>query len=237
MRTTGILTAALISFLSFVTEIQGQTPLAFSLREAQDYAYQNNFDLRNAELDVQIAKKEVKKNTAIGLPQINASVNYMDNLIIPTNIIPNFLAFLDTTGHAPAYLEMKFGMRYNLSADVSATQLVYSGQYLVGLQTAKAYLSTVRQKMIKDKMDVRDVVSEAYLGYLVVEESTAILDSTFQTIDLMVQEAQKVYEAGLLEDIDRVEIIVGPGLVLYGSGATIAVINVITKTAPAEGQP
>lgn len=37
-------------------------------------------------------------------------------------------------------------------------------------------------------------------------------------------------ELGLMEDIDRVEVIVGPGSALYGSGATIGVVNIITKT-------
>jgi iron complex outermembrane receptor protein len=43
-------------------------------------------------------------------------------------------------------------------------------------------------------------------------------------------------ELGLIEDIERVEIIVGPGSALYGSGATISVINVITKPPPEESQ-
>ncbi|HQF39799.1 MAG TPA: TonB-dependent receptor [Opitutaceae bacterium] len=43
-------------------------------------------------------------------------------------------------------------------------------------------------------------------------------------------------ELGLSEDIERVEVIVGPGSALYGSGATIAVINVITKAPPATGR-
>lgn len=45
-------------------------------------------------------------------------------------------------------------------------------------------------------------------------------------------------ELGLLEDIKAVEVINGPGSALYGSGATIAVINIITesgKDAEAQG--
>jgi len=38
-------------------------------------------------------------------------------------------------------------------------------------------------------------------------------------------------ELGFLEDIDKVEVIIGPGSALYGSGATIGVINIITKNA------
>ncbi len=47
--------------------------------------------------------------------------------------------------------------------------------------------------------------------------------------------ATPALELGLMEDIERVEVIVGPGSALYGSGATIAVINVITKAPPATG--
>lgn len=193
-----------VFILSLVSGIRldAQTPMAFSLKQAQDYALENNYDLKNSYNDVLIAQKEVKKNTAIGLPQISGGVDYMDNFLLPTSIIPNFLSFLDTTGNAPKYLELTFGTRYNLSVDVAASQLVYSGQYLVGLQTAKAYLSSVRQKMIRDKMDVRDIVTEAYISYLVVEESTKILDSTYQVMNQMVEEAKKVLQAGLMEDID-----------------------------------
>ena len=173
--------------------------MAFSLKQAQDYAYENNFDLRNAYNDILIADKEVKKNTAIGLPQINGGIDYMDNFLLPTTVIPNFLIH---QARRPKYLEIQFGTQYNLSVDLSATQLIYSGQYLVGLQAAKAYLATVKQRMIRDRMDVRDVVTEAYISFLVVEESTNILDSTMTVMTQMVDEAQKVYKAGMIEDID-----------------------------------
>ena len=202
MKTRCLLVAVFILSLTLRADLFAQTPMAFSLKQAQDYAYEHNFDLKNAALDIQIASKKVKENTAIGLPQIYGAIDYMDNFKIPTSVIPNFLAFLDTTGNAPEYLEVQFGIQYNLSASVTATQLVYSGQYLVGLQAAKAYLASVQQKIIRDKMDVRDLVTEAYVAYLVVEESTNILDSTFTIIDMMYNEAVKVFEAGMIEDID-----------------------------------
>lgn len=43
-------------------------------------------------------------------------------------------------------------------------------------------------------------------------------------------------EMGLLEDIEAVEVIVGPGSALYGSGATIGVINLITKKQNNKGR-
>ncbi len=181
------------------TQPQPQTPMAFSLKEAQDYASKNNYDLQNSYIDIQIAKKEVSKNTAIGLPQVNGQVDYTDNFALPTTLIPNFINPSDTT---PKYIGVKFGTQYNLGISGALTQLVYSGTYLVGLQTAKAYLETVRQKMIKDQMDVRDIVTEAYIGLLIIEESANILDTTYKTVTQMVDEAQQIYKQGMIEDID-----------------------------------
>ena len=176
--------------------------IAFSLEQAQAYAYENNYDLRNSTTDVEIARRMVKQNTAIGLPQINAGIDYMDYIKTPTNIITNFLAFLDTTGHAPKTIELSFGLKYNLTAKATVTQLIYSGQYLVGLQTAKAFLETSKQKNVKDKIDVRDQVAEAYMRVLVIDQALMILDSTYVVVNRLVDEARKSYESGLIEDID-----------------------------------
>jgi len=175
-----------------------QAPISFTLKQAQEYAYENNYDLKNSRYDVEKAKKLVKENTSIGLPQINASAAYMDNILRPTSIIPNFF---DTTGTAPP-IEIQFGTRYNATISAQLTQLIYSGQYLVGLQTAKAYLETEKQKNVKAQIDVRDLVSEAYIAYLIVEESIKILDSTYKIISQMVSETEEFYKNGLVEALD-----------------------------------
>jgi outer membrane protein len=202
MKTNLLVVVVFIFSLTCRHDAFAQNTMAFSLKQAQDYAFQNNFDLRNSANDVLIAEKEVKKNTAIGLPQISAGIDYMDNFMLPTSLIPNFLSFLDTTGNAPKYLEVKFGTQYNLSVDLQATQLVYSGQYLVGLQTAKAYLASVKQKMVRDQMDVKDLVTQAYISYLVVQEAAKILDSTYTVMTKLVDETRIAYKTGLIEDIE-----------------------------------
>lgn len=182
----------------WTTGTQAQLPISFSLKQAQDYAFEHNYDLQNARYDVEIAKKIVKENTAIGLPQINASASYLDNILRPTSIIPNFF---DTTGSAPP-LEIQFGTRYNATFTAQLTQLIYSGEYLVGLQTAKAYLETEKEKNLKAQIDVRDFVAGAYIAYLIVEESLTILDSTYKTMSQMVSETEEFFKHGLIEQLD-----------------------------------
>jgi outer membrane protein TolC len=184
-------------FILSRTQAQLKTTLSFSLKEAQDYAYANNYDLKNSAFDVQIAKKLVKQNTAIGLPQMDGGIDYMDYLTLPTSLIPG-----DFIGKPGTTFPIKFGSEYNATLRARLTQLIYSGQYLVGLQTAKAFLETAKQKMLKDKMDVRDLVSEAYIGFLIVEESTKILDSTYKTVNQMLEDGKATLKQGLIEDID-----------------------------------
>jgi outer membrane protein TolC len=176
--------------------------LRLSLEQAQNFAFENNYDLINSSTDVEIARKMVKQNTAIGLPQISAGVDYMDYIETPTSVIPNFLAANDTTGRAPKTLEVKFGIKHNLTAKLTATQLIYSGQYIVGLQTAKAFLETSKQKDLKNKVDVRDQVADAYFRLLVIDKALEILDSTYVVVNRLVNEARQSLQNGLIEDID-----------------------------------
>ncbi len=174
-----------------------QTPMSFSLKQAQEYAYEHNYDLKNSRYDVEIAKKLVKENTAIGLPQIDASLLYVDYLARPTSLIPG-----DFFGQPGQDIAVQFGTKYNATISGQINQLLYSGQYLVGLQTAKAFLETEKQKDVRNRIDVRDLVAGAYIAYLIVNESIGILDSTFHIVNQMVEETREFYKSGLMEQLD-----------------------------------
>jgi outer membrane protein len=191
---------SILVFCSLILSINGinaQKILSFSLKEAQDFAYKNSYTLKNSDYDVQIAKKMVKQNTAIGLPQIDAGLDYIDFINVPTTLIPG-----EFIGQPGTYFPVRFGLEYNATARATLNQLIYSGQYLVGLQTAKAFLETSKQKFVKDQMYIRDSVAASYIGLLIIEESTKILDSTYKALSSITEDARKTLEAGLIEDID-----------------------------------
>ncbi|MEI7724759.1 MAG: TolC family protein [Bacteroidota bacterium] len=171
--------------------------LKFSLEQAQAFAAENNYDLKNSTTDVEIARKMVKQNTAIGLPQISGGIDYSNSLVIPTTLLPG-----EIMGKPGTYVPVQFGTPFNASLKGTLSQLIYSGQYLVGLQTAKAFLETSKQKNVREKVDVRDQVADAYIRLLVVDEGIKILDSTYVVVSRLVEEARKSYQAGLIEDIE-----------------------------------
>lgn len=66
----------LIFFLAFPSAFSQET-LNLSLNEAQDYAIEHNKSLKNARLDVTLSERKIKETVAQGLPQIDASVDWM----------------------------------------------------------------------------------------------------------------------------------------------------------------
>ena len=61
---------------------------SFTLQEAIDYALENNRTSKNAERDIEIAKQKKWETTAIGLPQINANVDYQNWLKQQVSLLP-----------------------------------------------------------------------------------------------------------------------------------------------------
>ena len=187
---------SLLLLVPFAGFSQGEVKL--SLDQAKELALKNNYDLKNSALDIEKAHEVVKENTAIGLPQVNGGVDYLDYLDRPTSLLPG-----EIIGMPPgSYMKIQFGLKYNSTLKLSASQLIFSGQYLVGLQAAKAYLDLTRDKIKKDQQDVTDLVENSYIGALVLEENIRVLDSTLKTMNQMLFEIREVYKNGMVEDID-----------------------------------
>jgi len=56
---------------------------SFSLAEAQTYALENSYDIKNKQLDIEIVKKQIWQTTAIGLPQLAVSGSFRYQFDVP----------------------------------------------------------------------------------------------------------------------------------------------------------
>jgi outer membrane protein len=57
--------------------ISAQETLSFSLTEAQEYAIEHNKTLKDARLNIDLSERKLKETVAQGLPQVDASVDWM----------------------------------------------------------------------------------------------------------------------------------------------------------------
>lgn len=231
MKRKGIIVVILIfaiwsskSVFSQEVAAQDSSKTKFSLEEARQWAVENNINVVNALRDIEKAKKKVWETTAIGLPQASGSFAYSYMLKVPESIeqfssLSNLGLWMYGADQALFGLTQNpaFGnipnpgepeesdpddLKTTATLDITVSQLIFSGSYLVGLQASKAYKSLSELAYSKSKTDIIESVSNAYFMVLIAEENKSILDSTYQNISRLLFEIEAMYEQGFVEDTD-----------------------------------
>lgn len=183
-----------------------QESFSFSLQEAQDYAIKHNYQNQNAIKDIEIAKKKVWETTAIGLPQVNAEGQIQRFIDIPTQVAPaNAFNPLAPEGQLATF---QFGLNYNNSVGISASQLIFDGSYIVGLQAAKTYKELSINSQAKTEIELKDAVAQAYYTVLATEKNVVVLKNSLEATQEMLTETQALYREGLTEEqnVDQLEL-------------------------------
>ncbi|PLW93056.1 MAG: hypothetical protein C0592_07575 [Marinilabiliales bacterium] len=217
MNTIKIISILILLFVFGSLHAQESEPMQLSLAQACEYAKQNNTNVQNAQIDVEIARKKVWETTAIGLPQINGSVEYQNFLDIPTTLLPDFISpsvygvllqeGLITPAQMPSsesqqFFPAKFGTQHNASYGVTLSQLIFSGQYIVGLQAARVFSMVSQQSLQKNEIDVVASVTETYCLVLSLQENKNSLDSNLASFQKLLFETEALYKEGFVEEIN-----------------------------------
>jgi outer membrane protein TolC len=183
----------------FITAGTFAQTLSFDLAQAQDFAVKNNYNVQNAVIDVEIAKKKVKENMSYGFPQINASADYNYFIALPTSLIP---AEFFPNGQPGEFIELQFGLKHNLTGAINLNQLIFDGRYFIGLQYAKIYELLSMESLEKSEFNVKENVTQTYYNILVGEEALRILDSTLVILQKTLYETGELYKEGFMEKTD-----------------------------------
>ncbi|WP_452598005.1 TolC family protein [Pontimicrobium sp. MEBiC01747] len=190
----------------------------FTLQEAIDYALENNRTAKNAALDIDAAKQQKWETTAMGLPQINGKIEYQNWIkqqvsLLPAAAFDNTQSTIDIVNdyfdvnqdnfdvNAPqGFIPLRFGTKQTVNANVTLSQLIFDGSYLVGLQSAKVFLEISKNAKEKTDLEVRKAVINAYGNVLLAEESLEILKRNIAVLEKNLDDTTKIYENGLEEE-------------------------------------
>lgn len=177
----------------------------FTLDQAVAYANIHNYSIINSGKGLELAKQKIKESIAEGLPQVNAALNYHDNIARPVFFLPGDLA-----GRPGQQLAVQFGTRYDANLTGHLSQLIFDGRYFVGLKAAKVTLEKSDKDFFKNKLAVKEQVSEAYFRVLSVKESMHIIDSTLAITRKLAGETLHIYKAGMTKetDVDQINLLV-----------------------------
>jgi len=185
---------------SLIYSANAQKVYTFDLQKAVDLALIENRNILNAQNDVVIAKKKVWETTAIGLPQVSTELKYQNMVDIPVTLMP--AKIFNPNAGPDDYVPMKFGQDHSASFGFTASQLVFSGEYIVGLQASKTYQELSQKAALKSENDVIELVTKSYYTVLFVKENKNVLVKTLEDIQKTFDEIQKIYQVGMVEETD-----------------------------------
>lgn len=191
-----------IVFLATILKAQDETKESFhfNLNEAIDYALSNNTNVLNAELDILSAKKEIWKTTAIGLPQANGALDYQH--------IPGDLPTFNFPNGDGTSTPVPLGVKNSATYSVTVSQLVFSGEYIVGLQAAKTFLKLSENASQKTVLDTKTDITSSYYTILVLEKNKEILDTSVLNLKKTLLETKALVNSGFMEDTDYEQILI-----------------------------
>jgi len=177
---------------------QAKTNYSFSLKQATDFALQNQHDVKNAILDEELAHKTVAEIRASGLPQINGSFDVKDFVEIPTSLIP-----AEFFGGPPgSFASVKFGTQYQSSAGLDASQLLFNAEYFSGLKGSKVFIELSTRSVTRTKVEAIATVSKAYYTVLVSNEKVKLLDANIVRLKKTMDDTKALMDNGFVEKID-----------------------------------
>ncbi len=205
-------------------QTKDSTAYSFSLKQAIDFAMQNQNDVKNAMIDEEMAREKVHETRGLGLPQINSSFDVKDFLEIPTTVLPNFVSpavygGLVQAGAAPydpvkmspdgyAPMEAKFGTQYQATAGFDGSQLLFNAEYFVGLKATKVYMDIAYKSTQRTRIEATAAVSKAYYLVLINAERTKLMDANVARIKKTMEDTKALMENGFVEKIDYDRLVV-----------------------------
>jgi outer membrane protein TolC len=156
----------------------------------------------------------------MGLPQVNASSTYTYNISMSDSLAfgqqYNYVRgdFTPLTGdwytHPSNFtiIKVPLAVQQNLTFNVSVSQLIFSGEYIVGLQAARIFKQLSEQSLGKTENDTRESVSKSYYLVLIARENLKILKSSLDVINQTLNDVTAMNKQGFTEstDVDQMQL-------------------------------
>ena len=187
-----LLKIVLLVFLGLgAISLQAQEPLVLSMDSAVNYAINHNKTLTNSRFAVDKSNQQIKEAISKGLPQIDASLDY-------TNFLGAEASLQINPAAPPAIIE--FNPTSNFKA--TASQLLFNGNYIVGVQIAKLAKSITEQSYQKDELNVKEQTIQAYYMILATKQILNTLRENLKNAQTLYEQTSNLANAGVIEQTD-----------------------------------
>lgn len=169
-----------------------------TLKDALNYALQNNTKFRKSKLDIEKGRYKVEEVRAQALPQITGNAGLTYNPIIGQQVV-DFGGQLQT---------LKFGQKWNSSAGLQLSQQIFNQQVFAGLKAAKSSEEYYNLTAQLTEEQIIELVANNYYQVLVSRQQLNVIDTNIKNVKVLEKIVTNQYKNGLARkiDVDRITV-------------------------------
>ncbi len=181
----------------------------YSLARALQVALANSETIRDTEMDLEVAKHQVREAYGRVLPDLNANVSYSRNLAVQQFFLP--AAFFDPTAAPGELTAVRVGSDNTWALGVNASQPLFEYTAFIGLGAAGQFRGLQDERVRGTTQGVVTSVRLAYFTALLADESVRLTEESVERVRKTLEETQAMNRAGLASEYDvlRLEVQLG----------------------------
>ncbi len=169
-----------------------------TLKDALNYAMENNTRLRKSKLDIENGEYKVQEIRSQALPQITGNSALTYNAIIGQLVA-------DIGGTTQSF---KLGRKWNSSAGLQLSQQLFNQQVFTGLQAAKSSAEYYNLTSQLTEEQIIELVANNYYQVLVNRQQLNVIDTNIKNVKVVEKIVSNQYKNGLAKkiDVDRINV-------------------------------
>lgn len=191
---------AIISLLLVTTATRAQETLKLSLQDCMEYAMKHNYNLKNAQIDVEIQHVQNNETLSASYPHVNGKVSFTD-FDVPQR------TFIDASSFSPGIprgtiIPIEFTLPYAGDANITSSQLLFDGSVLVAWKARNTVMEMARRNADVTEEGIRYNVFKAYNSIVVAYRQFAILQDALVYARSLEHDIEVTRQNGFAEKID-----------------------------------
>lgn len=193
----GVLVTFIAILIPWILSAQPSTPnepQSLSLEQAVNFAVEHNKELQASQMNIELRNKMVTEAVSQGLPQVTGNLGYSTNF-----------------GYEASFGEGAIKMKDQANVSISVSQLLFSGEWILGIQTSKIAKQMAAQQVDITELDIKETVYNSYYTILASERLMEIVKVNLENMNKIQNHTENMYKAGTAEitDVDQIRITVG----------------------------
>ena len=181
----------ILLFLLKIDTLSAQDRLVLDLQTAREYALEHNKAMKNAGFAITKSEYAVREAIANGLPQVNASADY-------SNALGAVISIRFAEGMPPTEIDIKPQSNFYFNVG----QLVFSGNYIVGIQAARLYRDLSKLNHEKTGLEVIAQLTDAYYLVLISGQMKHLLEQNLENLRGLYNKTTVLEHVGIIEKTD-----------------------------------